>query len=76
MLVFLGDIFMINLNLKQMIRDFLQKKPSCSIGYIKDNNINNEKNFTIEYEKNNDVIKLLKNQENLDKPQRHWSIHF
>ena len=70
MLVFLGDIFMINLNLKQMIRDFFAKKPSCSIGYIKDNNINNvRKNFTIEYEKNNDVIKVV------EKPRKPLTNH-
>lgn len=70
MLVFLGDIFMINLNLKKMIRDFFAKKPSCSIGYIKDKNINNVmKNFTIEYKKNNDVMKVV------EKPKKPLTNH-
>jgi dTDP-glucose pyrophosphorylase len=60
MIVFLGDIFLINLNLKSMIKKFLDTECSCVIGSIKDNNINNiKKNFTIELEKNKNVKRVI-----------------
>jgi glucose-1-phosphate thymidylyltransferase len=65
MLVFLGDIFFINLSMKQMIKNFFEKKCSCIIGCIMDNNINNiKKNFTVELKKNMDVKRVVEKPKN------------
>ncbi len=52
-LVFLGDIFLRNIQLKPMIKKYFNTKCSCVLGHIREKNINKlKKNFTIKVKKN------------------------
>ena len=63
-ILFLGDIFAINLNIKKMLKSFYKNKSSCEIGCTLEKDKEKiRKNFSI-FVKNNKVQKVI------EKPQR------